>query len=73
MSHEEGPRWKIVGRYGTFEEADRRRKEISQDEDTQVKVHFMGPSRGRFFAVKARLDPAKRPPPRPNRKKKRRK
>ena len=73
MSHEEGPPWKIVGRYNTFEEADKRRHEISEDKDTQVKVHFMGSLHRRFYAVKARLDPAKSPPPRPNRKKKRRK
>ena len=71
MSHEEGTRWKIVGRYGTFEEADRRRKELSEDEDTQVKVHFMGSLHRRFFAVKARLDPTKAPPSRPNKKKRR--
>ena len=54
--HKEGPPWKTVGRYPTFDEADQRRLELVMEENLQVKVRW---ARLRDdFVVKARLDPA---------------
>jgi hypothetical protein len=72
-SHQDGPGWKIAGRFPTFEAAEAKRNEMLKEKDLQVKVHYQGPLDRKFFAVKTRLDPAKRPPSQPNRKKKRRK
>ena len=69
--HLEGPPWKIVGRFSTFEDADIKRNELIQDPETQVKVHYQGPASNRYFAVKVRTDPSIAPPP--TRRKKRRK
>ena len=33
-----GRPWKIAGRYNSFEEADRKRKQLSSDKNLQVKV-----------------------------------
>jgi hypothetical protein len=66
--HKEGPPWKTVGRFPTFDEADQRRLELAIEKDLQVKVGWRrngapgrsgGPREGElFFVVKARLDPA---------------
>ena len=54
--HQEGPPWKNVGRFPTFDEADQKRLELSMEEDLQVKVRW---ARLRDdFVVKARIDPA---------------
>ena len=64
--HKEGPPWKTVGRFLTFDEADQRRLELAIEEDLQVKVHWRryralspgGPGEGElFFVVKARINP----------------
>ena len=73
MTHVEGPPWKITARYNTFEEADTKRKELLEEEDLQVKVHWLRGAVHKAFAVKSRLDPTKAPPPRRTKKKKRRK
>ena len=56
-AHVEGPPWKIVGRFPTFEQADTRRVELLEDNELQVKVHWHGPFNNRYFAVKTRPDP----------------
>ena len=56
--HQEGPRWKIVGRFPTFAQADTRRDELKEDKDLQVKVHWQGSASNRYYAVKTRLDPS---------------
>jgi len=56
VGHQEGPPWKTVGRFPTFDEADQKRLELSMEENLQVKVRW-----GRMrddFVVKTRLDPA---------------
>ena len=53
----EGPPWKIVGRFPTFEEADNRRNELLTEESIQAKVHYQGQVSNRFYAVKVRIDP----------------
>jgi hypothetical protein len=56
VGHQEGPPWKTVGRFPTFDEADQKRLELSTEENLQVKVRW-----GRLrdnFVVKARIDPA---------------
>jgi|TARA_Y100000310_G_scaffold206232_1_gene206635 hypothetical protein len=73
MTHVEGPPWKTTARYNTFEEADTKRKELLEEEDLQVKVHWLRSALHKVFAVKTRLDPTKTPPPRKTKKKKRRK
>jgi len=55
---QEGPRWKIVGKFPTFELADLRRNKLAVDDDIQVKVHWQGTDSNRYFAVKQRLNPA---------------
>jgi len=57
-AHVEGPPWKIVGRFPTFNEADQKRLELAMEEDLQVKVHWQGSFNNRYFAVKTRTDPA---------------
>ena len=57
-AHQEGPSWKIVGRYPTFDYAAAKREELSEDPELQVKIHYQGPLNNRYFAVKMRLDPA---------------
>lgn len=57
--HKEGPPWKTVGRFPTFDEADQRRLELATEEDLQVKVGWRRRSEGElYFVVKARIDPA---------------
>jgi hypothetical protein len=56
--HTEGPAWETVGRFPTFDVADKKRNELLEEENLQVKVHWQGPPHNRFFAVKSRLDPA---------------
>ena len=65
--HKEGPPWKTVGRFLTFDEADQRRLELAIEKDLQVKVGWRrhgapgrssGPREGElFFVVKARINP----------------
>ena len=56
VGHQEGPPWKTVGRFPTFDEADQRRLELVMEENLQVKVRW---TRLRDdFVVKTRLDPA---------------
>jgi hypothetical protein len=55
--HVEGPRWEIVGKHTTYEEADQQRLELAMEEDLQVKVHWQGKVNARYFAVKTRQDP----------------
>ena len=57
LGHTEGPSWQIVGKFGSFAEADIKRNEISEDVDLQVKIHQMGTVAQRYFAVKQRPDP----------------
>ena len=56
--HQDGPSWKIVGRFATFDEADQKRLELAMEENLQVKVHWQGKINNRYFAVKTRTDPA---------------
>ena len=56
--HQDGPSWKIVGRFTTFDEADQKRLELVMEENLQVKVHWQGKINNRYFAVKTRTDPA---------------
>ena len=54
--YQEGPPWKTVGRFATFDEADQKRLELKMEEDLQVKVRW-----GRLrddFIVKTRPDPS---------------
>jgi len=62
--HQEGPPWKIVAKYATYDEADQKRLELAIEKDLQVKVHWQGKASSRYFAVKARQDPEKAPPKR---------
>ena len=56
VGHQEGPPWKTVGRFPTFNEADQRRLELTLEEDLQVKVRWA--RRREDFVVKTRVDPA---------------
>jgi len=56
-THQDGPSWKIVGRFPTFAEADMRRTKLSEEKDLQVKVHLQGPQNKLYFTVKTRTDP----------------
>ena len=58
ITHTEGPGWTIVGKYGTYDEADQRRLELAMEEDIQVKVHWQGKANSRYYAVKTRQDPS---------------
>jgi CelD/BcsL family acetyltransferase involved in cellulose biosynthesis len=58
VGHQEGPSWKTVGRFPTFEEADQKRLELVMEEDLQVKVHWQGKANHRYYAVKTREDPS---------------
>jgi len=72
--HVDGPPWTIAARFAEFEEADRKRKELAQEEDLQVKVHYMTPLRkDPFFAVKTRIDPTSQLTTTKNKKNKKRK
>jgi len=55
--HQEGPPWKIVGRFPTFELANEKREELLLEDILQVKVHWQGAVNNRFYAVKVRTDP----------------
>ena len=55
--HQEGPPWKIVGRFPTFELANDKREELLVEDTLQVKVHWQGAANNRFYAVKVRIDP----------------
>ena len=52
--HQEGPPWKIVGRFPTFEKANEKRNELIGEEN----VHWQGDISNRYYAVKSRVDPA---------------
>ncbi len=68
--HTEGPRWEIVRRFDTYQEANNHRNGLLIETDlVQVKVHLMGRAGQEFFAVKTRLDPAAQQPT-PKKKKK---
>jgi len=56
--HQDGPAWKIVGRFPTFAEADLRRNKLLEEKDLQVKIHLQGLESSPYFAVKTRQDPA---------------
>ena len=56
-THQDGPAWKIVAKYATYEEADQKRLELVPEEDLQVKVHWQGVATKRYFAVKTRTNP----------------
>ncbi len=58
VGHQEGPAWEIVAKCATYEEADQKRLELALEENTQVKVHWQGKADNRYYAVKARIDPA---------------
>ena len=70
MTHVEGTPWKISSRFSTFEEANAKRSELLEEQDLQVKVHWLRGALHKAFAVKTRLDPAKAPPKRTKRGKK---
>jgi len=55
IPHIEGPPWKMVGRFETFEEADAKRTQLLDKETLQVKVAWS--RRLDKFAVKTRVDP----------------
>ena len=55
QEHKEGPSWNITSRFATFEEADRKRQELLNEEDLQVKIQWM--RKRNDFAVKTRVDP----------------
>ena len=56
VGHQEGPPWKTVGRFPTFDAADQKRLELNMEENLQVKVRW---ARLRDdFVVKTRVDPA---------------
>lgn len=59
MEHTDGPPWKTTARFTTFEEADKKRKELLEDADIQVKVRWLRTAQTKTFAVRTRLDPAK--------------
>ena len=52
----EGPTWSNTGRFKTFEEADGKRRELTADEQLQVKVKRM--RKNDDFVVKTRVDPS---------------
>ena len=58
VGHKEGPAWKIVAKYATYEEADVKRLELVSEDDIQVKVHWQGKVNHRYYAVKTREDPS---------------
>jgi len=58
VPHQDGPAWNIVGRFPTFEAADAKRTELTEEKDLQVKVHYQGPVNRKFYAVKTRIDPS---------------
>jgi len=54
-----GRPWKDVARYDSFEEADKKRKHLSQDKELQVKVK----KQLKGFVVKARSTVVEQPKP----------
>ena len=52
-THVEGPAWNTASRYKTFEEADAKRRELTADEDLEVKVKWM--RKRDDFVVKTRI------------------
>ena len=58
QEHKEGPSWNITSRFATFEEADRTRQELLNEENLQVKIQWM--RKRDDFAVKTRVSPAAR-------------
>ncbi len=55
--HQDGPSWNIVARCVNYAEAHLKRLELMTEKDLQVKVHYQGPPRRKFYAVKTRIDP----------------
>ena len=58
QEHKEGPSWNITSRFATFEEADRTRQELLNEENLQVKIQWM--RKRDDFAVKTRVSPSVR-------------
>ncbi len=56
QEHTEGPAWSSAGRFKTFEEADTKRKELTTEQDLQVKVKWM--RKNEDFVVKTRVNPS---------------
>jgi len=57
-NHQEGPRWTISARCGTYEEANEKRASLKKEDGSlQVKIHWQGSANNRYFAVKTRTDP----------------
>ena len=57
-NHQEGPRWTSSARCATYEEADKKRTSLKEeDRSLQVKIHWQGSANNRYFAVKTRTDP----------------
>ena len=54
---EEGPPWSTVARFATFDQADKKRWELTEDKELQVKVHYQGTEASPYYAVKTRVDP----------------
>ena len=55
QEHKAGPPWNITSRFATFEEADRTRQELLNEENLQVKIQWM--RKRDDFAVKTRVNP----------------
>ena len=54
---EEGPPWSTVARFATFDQADKKRWELTEGPEIQVKVHYQGTESNPYYAVKTRTDP----------------
>tara|TARA_Y100000310_G_C20616564_1_gene780959 strand:+ start:1246 stop:1512 length:267 start_codon:yes stop_codon:yes gene_type:complete len=54
--HQEGPPWRIIRRFSTFQGADAERNKLNEEENLQVKIQWMRKSGS--FAVKTRIDPS---------------
>ena len=51
-THEEGTKWKIIGKYPTFAAADHLRNMLSDDDENDVKIHRN--YKNNIFVVKLR-------------------
>jgi hypothetical protein len=57
--HTEGPRWEIIRRFKSYNDANTYRNGLLVETDNlQAKVHLMGATHKKFFAVKTRSDPS---------------
>ena len=58
-THTEGPRWEIIRRFKSYNDANTYRNGLLEETDNlQAKVHLMGTVHKKFFAVKTRFDPS---------------